>query len=78
MGWRSTNHLLSLVTDGQDLVGLFIDGNDGRFVDDDSPPPDVDQRVGGTEIDTDVAGEVAEEFVENHSGTKRPGDCFAG
>ena len=47
-------HFFSFATDRNHLAGIFVDGHDGRFVDDDPFSPRIHQRVGGTEIDGQV------------------------
>jgi hypothetical protein len=50
---RPAQHLLGFLPDGLDLPGDLIDGDDGRFVDDDALAPRVDTRIGGAEIDSE-------------------------
>ena len=57
----AAQHALGLGPDGQDLVGASLHGHDRGFVDDDSPPADVDQGVRGAEIDADIAGKEAKQ-----------------
>ena len=65
---RPADHPLGLGTDLQHLLGARIDGDHAGLADDDAPAPNVDQGVGRPEIDTDVAGEAAEEGVEHGVG----------
>ena len=51
----AAEHALGLVPDGEDFVGAGLDGYNRRFAQDDALIADVDQRVGGAEIDPDVA-----------------------
>jgi len=68
VGRRPADHPLGLGADGQDALGLGIDRHDGRFAHDDAAVADVHQRVGGPEVDPDVAGEEAEDPVEHEVG----------
>ena len=68
VGRRPADHPLRLGADGQDPLRLGVDRDDRRLADDDPAVADVDQRVGGPEVDPDVAGEEAEEAVEHRSG----------
>ena len=62
---RPADHPLRLGADRQDPLRLGVDRDDRRLADDDPAIPDVDQRVGGPEVDPDVAGEEAEQAVEH-------------
>ena len=62
---RPADHALGLGADGQHALGLGVDGDHRRLADDDAAVADVDQRVGGPEVDADVAGEEAEQAVEH-------------
>src|SRR5581483_2097365 len=53
------DHFLAIRT------AVLADCDDRRLVEDDSLAPDVDQRVGGAEIDGDIVGEVAVEKAEH-------------
>ena len=77
VGRRPADHPLGLGADGQDPLGLGVDGHDGRLAHDDPAVADVDQRVGGPEVDPDVAGEEAEDPVEHVRGGSfvTAGDC---
>ena len=68
VGRRPADHPLGLGADGQDPLGLGVDGHDRRLAHDDPAVADVDQRVGGPEVDPDVAGEEAEDAVEHGAG----------
>ena len=55
---RAAEHALRLEADALDLLGLAIDRDDRRLVQDDALALHVDQRVRGAEVDTDrVRGE---------------------
>ena len=58
---RAAQHLFGFFADGFDFAGVLVDGDDGRLVDDDAFAARIDQRVGGAEIDGEVAGENAEQ-----------------
>ena len=68
VGRRPADHPLGLGADGQDPLGLGVDRHDRRLAHDDPAIADVDQGVGGPEVDPDVAGEEAEEAVEHDGG----------
>ena len=68
VGRRPADHPLGLRADRQDALGLGVDGHDGRLAHDDPAVAHVDQRVGGPEVDPDVAGEEAEDPVEHREG----------
>ena len=69
VGRGPADHPLGLRPDGQHALGLGVDRDDGRLAHDDPAVADVDQRVGGPEVDPDVAGEEAEQAVE-HGGRR--------
>ena len=71
VGRRPADHPLGLGADRQDPPGLGVDRHDRRLAHDDAAVADVDQRVGGPEVDPDVAGEEAEDPVE-HGRRARP------
>ena len=54
VGGRSSQHPASLSADREHVPGALADGDHRRFVDDDATPADVDQRVGGSEVDADI------------------------
>jgi hypothetical protein len=54
------DHRLGLGADGQDGVVLGVDGHDRRLVERDPAAADVDEGVGGSEVDGHVAAEEAE------------------
>jgi len=61
----TAKHSLRLIADGQHLCRARLDSDNGGFTKDDAVIFDIDQRVGCTEIDTDVAGEEAEEIFKH-------------
>jgi hypothetical protein len=65
---RSADHSLRLRADRQHPLGACLDRDDGRLADHDAAVLDVDQGVGGPEVDPDVAGEQAEDAVEHSEG----------
>ena len=71
---RPADHPLRLGADGQDALGLGVDRDDRRLAHHDPAVADVDQRVGGPEVDADVAGEEAEQAVE-HGWGEGPRRC---
>ena len=62
---RASQHPFGLFTDGKNLGGAGLDRNNGRLAQDDAVILDIDQRVGGAEIDADIAGEKTENFFEH-------------
>ena len=52
------DHLPRLVAHGQHVAGLLVESDHRRFVEDDPLSLGVDERVGGTQIDGEVAGHV--------------------
>ena len=65
VGRRPADHPLGLRPDGQHALGLGVDRHHARLAHDDPAVAHVDQRVGGPEVDPDVAGEEAEQAVEH-------------
>ena len=59
--WSSAQHLLGLVPHGFDFLGDLVDGDDRRLGDDDPSPTGIDECVGGSEIDREIAREDAED-----------------
>src|SRR5690606_35306147 len=57
---RAAEHAFGLVADGADLAALGVQGDDGGFAEHDALVFDVNEGVGGAEVDADVVGEVAE------------------
>ena len=68
VGRRPADHPLRLGPDREDPLRLRVDRDDRRLAHHDPAVADVDQRVGGPEVDPDVAGEEAEEAVEHDGG----------
>ena len=66
---RPADHPLGLGADGEDLLRLGVDRDHRRLAHHDAAIADVDERVGGPEVDADVAGEEAEQAVE-HGGNR--------
>ena len=67
-GGRPADHPLRLGADREHALRLRVDRHDRRLGDHDPAIAHVDQRVGGAEVDADVAGEEAEESVEHADG----------
>ena len=65
---RAAHHPLGLEPDGDRAAVVDVDGDDRRLVEDDALAADVDQGVGGAEVDGEVATE-AERVVASHAGT---------
>ena len=57
VAWRPAQHSLGFAADGDDFILHRIDGNDGRFIDDDAPVLDEHDDVGRPQVDSDVAAE---------------------
>ena len=72
IGGSPPDHFFRLGADCDDLARLLVYRDDGGLIDDDSLPPHVDERIRGSEIDSDVVGEISEESVE-HSSTSIKG-----
>ena len=66
---RLAHHQLGVVADGLDLLDPVdgLDGDDRRLVQDDSAAADVDQRIGGPEIDRHVVRHPFEPARPEHS-----------
>src|SRR5260370_913842 len=62
---RAAEHLLGFFAHGLNLTGQFIDGYDGRFVDDDALALGIDQCVGRSQIDGQVTGEHTKKGTAN-------------
>ena len=56
----AAEHFFGFLADGYDFAGGFIDGDDGRLIDDDAFAGGKDQRVGGAEINGQVGGKQTE------------------
>ena len=65
---RAAEHLLGLLADGLDAAVHLVDGDDRGFVDDDALAARVDARVGGAEVDGQVAGKEREQRANVHGG----------
>ena len=61
---RAAEHALGLGTDGVDLAGAVVDGDDGRLGEHDAAAADIDEGVGGAQVDGDVVCAQAREEVE--------------
>ena len=61
---RAPQHLLGFLAHGFYFAGVLVDGHDGRLVDHDALPGRVDQRVGGAEVDGQIARKHAEERAQ--------------
>jgi hypothetical protein len=57
----AAQHAFGFVANGTDLAGLGVESHDRGFTEDNALVFDVNERVGGAQIDADVVGEVAEE-----------------
>ena len=57
IGGSAAKHSLGVLADRQDSLGVAVDCDDARLPDRDASASHVDERVRGTEIDTDVSGE---------------------
>src|SRR6266508_1558696 len=56
VAWRAADHGVGLVAHGQDGAAVLVDGDHGRLVEAHAPAPDVDQGVGGAQVDGEVPG----------------------
>ncbi len=65
---RPADHPLRLGPDCQDALRARVDRDDRRLADHDPAVAHVDERIGRTEVDPDVAGEQAENAVEHAGG----------
>jgi len=50
----SRDHLFGFDADGEHALGAFLDGDDGRLVDDDAFAAHHHQGVGRAQVDADV------------------------
>ena len=57
---RAADHALGVGSDGQDAALALVDGDDGGLVDDDALAAHGDERVGGTEVNCQVAAVFTE------------------
>ncbi|SUV85677.1 Uncharacterised protein [Bordetella pertussis] len=81
---NAAQHLLGLVADGLDdflAIGpaFVADGDDRGFIQHDALAADVDQRIGGTEVDRHIAGKVTAQESEHGSSARfRSGEACCG
>jgi hypothetical protein len=61
---RAAEHALGFGTHRVDLARTVVDSDDGRLGEHDPAAADIDECVGGTEVDGDVARAEASEEVE--------------
>ena len=77
----AADHALGLVPDREHLAGGGVHGDDGRLVEDDALAADIDQRVGGAEVnghvsaDETVCHSAASACVETCVWRKGPAPC---
>ena len=64
---RAAQHPLRIFADGTDLAGRGIEGDHGRLTQHDALVFDVNESVGGAQIDADVVGEIAEDIRHDAS-----------
>ena len=66
---RLAHHQLGVVTDRLDLLDTVdgFDGNNRRFVEDDAAAANVDEGVGGSEVDRHVVRHPFEPTIPEHS-----------
>ena len=57
----AAKHFLGLFTNSLDFVGVLIQGHNRRFVYHNAFAARVHQRIGGAQVDGEVAGEDAEQ-----------------
>ena len=62
---RAAQHALGFFAHGQHFVGARFNGDHGRFAQDDAVILDVNEGVGGSEVDSDVVGKKSQHFVNN-------------
>jgi hypothetical protein len=66
-------HLFGIAADGEDLAALSLDGDDGGLVDDDPLALDIDQRVGGAQVDRQIIRKPAQHSIcDAHGSLLRP------
>ena len=58
---RAAEHFLRFAADGHHFAAVFVDGDDGRLVDDDAFSARKDQRVGGSQVDSQIGRKQAED-----------------
>lgn len=54
---RPPLHGLGFAADGDDFIFHRIDGDDGRFIDDNAPVLDEHDDIGRSQVDSDIAAE---------------------
>ena len=69
---RLAEHFLGALADGLDgLAGvgtaLHANGNDRRLVENDAFAANIDQRIGGTQVDREVVGKITAQKTEHAS-----------
>ena len=64
----SAHHLLGVVSDGQDLLAIVIDGYDRGFLKHYPLAPYEDKRISGAQIDAHIPRPAAEERSKGHDG----------
>ena len=67
-GRRAAQHALGLGADGVDLAGAMVDGDHRRLGEHDAAAAEIDEGVGGTEVDRHVAGAEARHEAEEADG----------
>ena len=72
----ASEHLLRFPAYGEELVGILVDGDNGRFLQYDSLALDIDKHRGGTEVDPDILAHakwtLSEEIYRKRAGQNRP------
>ena len=66
---RAAEHPLRLDPDRVHLAGALVDRDDGRLGEHDPAPADVDERVGGAEVDGHVAAAESGQVIEETHGS---------
>ena len=61
---RASEHALRLDADRMDVAGALVDRDDGRLREHDPAAADVDERVGGAEVDSHVTTAESGEGIE--------------
>jgi hypothetical protein len=65
--WGPSQHLLGLLAHLQHLIRAFLDGDNRWLAQDDSLALDIDQGVGGSQVDGEIIGEHPEEPIKKHA-----------
>ena len=68
----AAEHALGLDAHGKDALVVLIDGNHGGLANDDALAADRDQRVGGAEVDGEVAGILAKKHIRQRKQSSSP------